>query len=279
MTFPTDRHPTPAYQVIKDHVEAQIDTGEFRDPVRRNEPDVILTEPGELDPIIAERSSDVPEPVQIRTPAVIHYPKLNQRVALLSGIPNQQVMVGFKIRAIVVQNLGTNTFLYCRELNMYLTSAVTPMATFNLPYAYESLSFEWHTALFNDAPAAPVAGEFAVIWLYDEWVMPATAASGGGGGTGVATAGTATQSNVAQNAASVSLLAANTLRKDAHFTNDTAANLFISFGSAASLTNYDVKIPAGGYFTLSPGAVYTGQLFGIWDAAGAGAARVTELTA
>lgn len=256
-------------------VLGQLDTGELDHRLLTDEPAPIMTEPGELNPVLEERMNRVPEPVHLRTPAVIHYPRLNARLVLLSGNNVPQVQFGFKARSIVVQNVGGNAFLFCPELNLYLTSAATPMATYNLPYGFESLSFEWHTALFNNAPPAAVTGQYAIIWAYDEWVLPATAASGSGGATASATAA---QTNVAQNAANVQLLAANNARKDASIFNDSTANLFISFSGPASLTNFKVKIAAGGYWSMQPGAIFTGQINGIWDAAGAGAARVTELT-
>lgn len=78
-------------------------------------------------------------------------------------------------------------------------------------------------------------------------------------------------------ASSTTLLAANLLRKQGVFMNDSSANLYLGLtSSAVSLTSYTVKIGAGGYFEL-PWPVYTGQVNGIWDAV-SGAVRVTELS-
>jgi hypothetical protein len=87
---------------------------------------------------------------------------------------------------------------------------------------------------------------------------------------------TGTPANVAGSASSVTILAANILRKGSAVTNDSTANLYLLLGtSAASLTSYTVKLPPYAYYETPAG--YTGQLTGIWDSA-AGSARVTELT-
>ena len=85
----------------------------------------------------------------------------------------------------------------------------------------------------------------------------------------------ATLTNVAQNAASVTLQAFNYERNGLVIFNDSTANLFIKFGITASATSFTYKVLAGGTLEL-PAPVYSGRVDGIWDAAGAGAARVTE---
>jgi hypothetical protein len=82
--------------------------------------------------------------------------------------------------------------------------------------------------------------------------------------------------NVTAATTSTTLLAANTLRKQALFFNDGSANLFLGLtSSAVTQTGYTVKVPGGAYFEL-PWPVYTGQVNGIWDVAN-GTLRVTEL--
>lgn len=92
--------------------------------------------------------------------------------------------------------------------------------------------------------------------------------------TNVSTVGT--PSNVAASATSVQLLAANTNRKGASFTNEGSANLFLAEFTPASLTSYTVKIGPGVMYELYP-QNYTGIVTGIWDVAN-GFVRITENT-
>jgi hypothetical protein len=89
---------------------------------------------------------------------------------------------------------------------------------------------------------------------------------------------TGTNTSVADNAASVTILASNTSRIGATVYNDSSAVLYLLLGStSASTTNYTVRIANGGYYEVPFG--YTGQLTGIWASdPGDGAARVTEIT-
>ena len=91
-------------------------------------------------------------------------------------------------------------------------------------------------------------------------------------------AATGTNTSVADNAASVTILASNTARLGATVYNDSSAILYLLLGStAASTTNYTCKIASSGYYEVPFG--YTGQLTGIWATdPGDGAARVTEIT-
>jgi hypothetical protein len=91
-------------------------------------------------------------------------------------------------------------------------------------------------------------------------------------------AATGTNTSVADNAASVTILASNTARLGATVYNDSSATLYLILGStAASTTNYTCKIVSSGYYEVPFG--YTGQLTGIWASdPGDGAARVTEIT-
>lgn len=89
---------------------------------------------------------------------------------------------------------------------------------------------------------------------------------------------TATLSNVASSASSVTLLALNAARLGASIYNDSSAILYVKFGSTASSTSHVVQIAGGGYYELPTTSVYTGIITGIWASA-TGSARVTELTA
>lgn len=91
------------------------------------------------------------------------------------------------------------------------------------------------------------------------------------------TAGTATTTGVTDNAASVTLLAANGARKGAIIANDSSAALYVKFGTTATTTDYTVRIAQNGYFEVPFG--YTGRIDGIWATdPNDGGARITELT-
>lgn len=95
----------------------------------------------------------------------------------------------------------------------------------------------------------------------------------------VAEPATATLSNATQNVSAVQLLAANAARRGIVIVNEVAAgeaggNLYVAFAGTASVTVYTNVIPPGGVWERKGG--YTGQIFGVWDAAGTGKARITE---
>jgi hypothetical protein len=90
-----------------------------------------------------------------------------------------------------------------------------------------------------------------------------------------ATAATATLSNVASSASSVTLLSANTSRKGATIHNDSTQIVYVKFGTTASATSYTVKMVADAYYEVPFG--YTGRIDGIWASAN-GNARITEMT-
>jgi hypothetical protein len=97
----------------------------------------------------------------------------------------------------------------------------------------------------------------------------------GGGSPAKSTTGTPT--NVASSASDVTILASNASRIGAMIMNDSTAVLYLLVGAGtSSVTNYSVKIAAGGYWELQP-LLYTGILKGIWASAN-GYARVTEMT-
>lgn len=88
-------------------------------------------------------------------------------------------------------------------------------------------------------------------------------------------ASTATLSNVASSATSVTILAANTARKGAQIYNDSTQICYVKFGTTASSTSFTVPLAAATYYELPAG--YTGRIDGIWVSAN-GNARVTEVT-
>ncbi len=89
---------------------------------------------------------------------------------------------------------------------------------------------------------------------------------------------TATVTGVAQNAASVTLTAADSSRRGGAIVDGAAANLYvILYAGAASIASggYTVKIAPAGYYEIPAG--YTGEIRGIWDAAGEGYANITVI--
>jgi len=97
-------------------------------------------------------------------------------------------------------------------------------------------------------------------------------------------AATSALTNVAENAASVTLLAANAPRLAFEIFNDSDGVLLLKFGSVASLTSFSRRIqPRDSLSTQDLGVNYTGRIDGIWETtpgtSGHAAARVTELTA
>lgn len=86
-----------------------------------------------------------------------------------------------------------------------------------------------------------------------------------------------TITSVAQSDSDVELLAIGERHGFTVF-NDTEADLYLVLGSsAASTTSFTVKMAAGSYYEGPWG--YDGPVRGIWSAAGAGAARITEIGA
>lgn len=89
------------------------------------------------------------------------------------------------------------------------------------------------------------------------------------------TSATATRSDVASSATSVTVLASNASRKGAIIFNDSTKILYMKFGTTASATDFTVKMMPGDYYEIPFG--FTGRLDGLWASVN-GNARVTELT-
>jgi hypothetical protein len=91
-------------------------------------------------------------------------------------------------------------------------------------------------------------------------------------GTGLGNTGTA--SSVAVSITSVTLVAANTSRREVIIRNDTNNTLYIAHGSTATLSSA-VKLKKGDTFIEDK---YTGVISGIWNSvAGGGNAQITEV--
>ena len=73
------------------------------------------------------------------------------------------------------------------------------------------------------------------------------------------------------------LLSASDNRHHASIFNHVNASLFIGFDHpGVSVNSFDVKLGSGSYYEL-PRPIYTGQVWGIWDANG-GVAMVTDMS-
>lgn len=88
---------------------------------------------------------------------------------------------------------------------------------------------------------------------------------------------TATVTQVASSASSVTLQAANTNRLALYVYNDSTQILYLKYGATASTSSYTVQIPSQGFYEV-PGRVFTGLIAGIWAGAN-GNAYVTEVIA
>lgn len=80
---------------------------------------------------------------------------------------------------------------------------------------------------------------------------------------------------ISASASVVDLVAENGNRVGLMIFNDAAANLFIRIDANATLTDYNLKIPAYTLYEM-PYEYFTDKVTGIWDAA-TGTAKVTEI--
>lgn len=92
-------------------------------------------------------------------------------------------------------------------------------------------------------------------------------------GLGLGTAGAG--SSIAQSATSTTIIAANANRKAVIIRNDANNDLYLAHGATAT-TSSAVKLAKGDIYVEDK---YTGIISGIWSSAGAGSARITEITA
>jgi hypothetical protein len=89
-----------------------------------------------------------------------------------------------------------------------------------------------------------------------------------------------TTTSVSASTGAVTLLAANGSRLAASIYNNTNQDLYVKYGSGASLTPalWKVRITkSGGYFEF-PQPVFTGLVSGVWAASGSGSALISEET-
>lgn len=99
-----------------------------------------------------------------------------------------------------------------------------------------------------------------------------------GGVVAILSASSSSVSKILRSAVSVVLAAANADRLGLTIYNDSNRPLYIRVATGPATTdNWTVKLFKDDYYEV-PFPGFTGEVTGIWDAAGAGQARVTELT-
>jgi hypothetical protein len=88
---------------------------------------------------------------------------------------------------------------------------------------------------------------------------------------------TAATTQVGDNAASVTLLAANANRRGVSIQNDSSGILYLKCGTTATITDYTVRMARYDYWESPFG--YTGRIDAIWGSdPNDGGARITEFT-
>ncbi len=92
----------------------------------------------------------------------------------------------------------------------------------------------------------------------------------------LATSATATLTQIASSATTVSLLVLNTLRKGYSAYNDSTQIAYIAHAATASTTAYTVQVPSQGFYEQLNTA-YTGPVSALWASAN-GSMRLTEYT-
>lgn len=94
---------------------------------------------------------------------------------------------------------------------------------------------------------------------------------------GASGASTATTTQVADNAANVTLLAANTSRIGCTIWNSSSATLFVKTGVTATVNDNTAPVYSGAYWECPFG--YTGRIDGIWVTdPNDGGAKITEFS-
>ncbi len=82
----------------------------------------------------------------------------------------------------------------------------------------------------------------------------------------------------ASSATAITLLGPNSARKGVILVNTDANDLWVKYGTGAGTTSglWTIKVPAGATWVMDA-PIYGGLLTGIWTAAGAGVAEMTEM--
>lgn len=128
--------------------------------------------------------------------------------------------------------------------------------------------------LFETSPTSVASGQVGVLGMTADRKLKV---SGSFSSTPI-TSATNTLTSVADNAASVSLLAANANRLCFSLYNDSTSDVFVKCGATASATSFTKRmLPQEVWGTAQLGVNWTGAIDAIWVSAPGGAMRVNEL--
>lgn len=126
-----------------------------------------------------------------------------------------------------------------------------------------------NTAAVKAASTAPIATDPAVVVT----ISP----NGNTVVSGQISSATATLTQVASANANTVILASNTSRKGFQITNFSTQICYVAFGTTASATVWNIRLPPQSYYESPPGMIYTGAINGFWVAAN-GFMQVNEMT-
>jgi hypothetical protein len=158
--------------------------------------------------------------------------------------------------------------------NMNAVSQGTPPWTFTGTESHDSAppvtgdGMQSLVAVANSSKPTYTSGNLVLLSVNTEGALRVAADSDGSSAI----------TRVSQNAASVMIVAANASRGYTIVHNDSAANLYLKYGTTASVTSYTYKIRPDETWEMPSDYHYESQIDGIWDAAGGGAAQVTDMT-
>lgn len=193
---------------------------------------------------------DVTQPLPAGTNVIGHV-IVDAGTALIGKVGIDQTTPG-TTNAISIAQIGANTVL--------TGNGVTGTGSQRVTIASDNTAFTVNAAQSGTWTVQPGNTANTTPWLTKESVSA-----------------TATLTNVASSATSVSLLASNSGRLGATFFNDSTQVLYLKFGATASISSYTVQLAALGYYEMPTPHLYTGAIDGIWASAN-GNARITELS-
>lgn len=130
--------------------------------------------------------------------------------------------------------------------------------------------------LYEAAPTSVTDGQVGVLGMTIDRKLKIS----GSFSSSPITSATSALTSVADNAASVQLLAANSGRLCFEIYNDSTSACYVKLGVTASATSFTKKmLPGEKWSTADLGVNWTGEIDAIWVSAPGGAMRVTELSA
>lgn len=146
----------------------------------------------------------------------------------------------------------------------------------NLTVMYEFNGSTDYIELYALASTTGVSTVASEVWLSVNLPGGAKGDTGPEGGTTLVTSSSATNSSVADAATAQTILSSNSSRKGFSIYNDSSQVAYVKFGSAATTTDFTMKLAAYGFYEMFGDCLYTGAITAIWAADSTGSARVTE---